>query len=109
MHAANNTRRSNRPRRRLADQQPRAAAVAGLQATGWRCWACHPSAHLPAAAVREVVPGAIYGVLHLAGASLIRDEVTWLKRRKSVNALLVLMVLLIWVLMNHHGLFVQAP
>ena len=41
-----------------------------------------------------------------AGASLIWDEATWLKRRKSVNALLVLMV---WLLMNHHSLFVQPP
>jgi hypothetical protein len=47
--------------------------------------------------------------LRLAGASLIRDEATWLKRRKSVNTLLVLMILLIWLLMNHHGLFVQPP
>jgi hypothetical protein len=55
------------------------------------------------------IPGATYGALRLAGASLIRDEATWLKRRKSVNTLLVLMILLIWLLMNHHGLFVQPP
>ena len=28
---------------------------------------------------------------------------------ESVNVLLVLMVLLIWFLMNHHGWFVQPP
>jgi hypothetical protein len=28
---------------------------------------------------------------------------------ESVNLLLVLMVLCIWFLMNHHGLFVQPP
>jgi hypothetical protein len=34
---------------------------------------------------------------------------TWLKRRNSVNMLLVLMVLGIWFLMNYHDLFVQPP
>jgi hypothetical protein len=47
--------------------------------------------------------------LHLAGARFIRDGATWLKRRASVNMLLVLMVLFIWFLMNYHGLFVQPP
>ena len=28
---------------------------------------------------------------------------------ESVNVLLVLMVLCIWFLMNHHGFFVQPP
>ena len=51
------------------------------------------------------------GCLHLRSIAPggRRNEATWLKRRKSVNALLMLMVLFIWLLMSHHGLFVQPP
>ena len=36
-------------------------------------------------------------------------DATLPKREEPVNGLLVLMVLGVWFLMNHHGLFVEAP
>ena len=53
----------------------------------------------------------------MISASKARGEASWLSIPRAVdrggdlivNLLLVLMVLAIWFLMNHHGYFVQPP